>query len=110
MSNINQTFFDALLDVKAAKWSAGVSFDRSNPLPLDQWSVFKDKAAAIEYLSNAKAYPGQFIAYADDNGIMIPCILTQNADGAALELKYFSLDTNDTIEFFGGKAPQEEEL
>jgi hypothetical protein len=35
MATINENFFAALLDEQAAKWSAGVSFDRSNPLPLD---------------------------------------------------------------------------
>lgn len=78
--SINKSFFDALLDAKAAKWSAGVAFDRSNPLPLDQWSVFKDKAAAEAYLTNAKAYPGQVIAYAKDDGSMEVCVLEQNLE------------------------------
>lgn len=95
--SVNKSFFDALLDAKAAKWSAGVAFDRSNPLPLDQWSVFKDKAAAEAYLSNAKAYPGQVIAYAEADvkegetlvkaGGMVACVLSSNAAGTGLELK-----------------------
>ncbi len=99
--SVNKSFFDALLDAKAAKWSAGVAFDRSNPLPLDQWSVFKDEAAAIAYLSNAKAYPGQVIAYAEPDvyegegeqrvlkkaGGMVACVLSSNAAGTGLELK-----------------------
>lgn len=94
---VNKSFFDALLDAKAAKWSAGVAFDRSNPLPLDQWSVFKDKAAAEAYLTNAKAYPGQVIAYAEADvkdgetlvkaGGMVACVLSSNAAGTGLELK-----------------------
>ena len=87
MATMNETFFEALLSPKAAKWSAGVAFDRSNPLPLDQWSVFKDLAAATDYLSNAKAYPGQVIAYAEENGEMTVCVLSQNTDGSALTLK-----------------------
>jgi hypothetical protein len=87
MATRNETFFEALLNEKAAKWSAGVAFDRSNPLPLDQWSVFQTEAKAIEYLSNAKAYPGQVIAYAEANGEMKVCVLSQNAEGTALTLK-----------------------
>lgn len=95
--SVNKSFFDALLDAKAAKWSAGVAFDRSNPLPLDQWSVFKDKASAEAYLTNAKAYPGQVIAYAEADvkegetlvkaGGMVACVLSSNAAGTGLELK-----------------------
>ena len=83
----NQAFFEELLSPSAAKWSAGVAFDRSNGLPLDQWSVFQTKAKATEYLTNAKAYPGQVIAYAEDNGEMTVCVLSQNANGDALTLK-----------------------
>lgn len=87
-NSINKSFFDALLDAKAAKWSAGVAFDRSNPLPLDQWSVFQTKDDAVAYVtSNAKAYPGQLIAYSDTNGEMIACIVTQNIDGTVLTIK-----------------------
>ena len=83
----NQAFFDELLSPSAAKWSAGVAFDRSNGLPLDQWSVFQSLEKATEYLSNAKAYPGQVIAYAEENGEMTVCVLSQNAEGTALTLK-----------------------
>ena len=83
----NQAFFEELLSPSAAKWSAGVAFDRSNGLPLDQWSVFQTKAKATEYLTNAKAYPGQVIAYAEDNGEMTVCVLSQNVAGDALTLK-----------------------
>lgn len=87
MATINQNFFAELLSPKAAKWSAGVAFDRSNGLPLDQWSVFEDKTSAEAYLSNSKAYPGQVIAYAEDNGEMTVCVLSQNAEGTTLTLK-----------------------
>ena len=87
MATMNESFFAELLSPKAAKWSAGVAFDRSNGLPLDQWSVFQTKAAAEEYLSNSKAYPGQVIAYAETDGSMTACVLSQNAEGTALTLK-----------------------
>ena len=87
MATMNENFFAELLSPKAAKWSAGVAFDRSNGLPLDQWSVFQTKTAAEEYLSNSKAYPGQVIAYAETDGSMTACVLSQNVEGTALTLK-----------------------
>lgn len=42
-------------------------------------------------MTNAKAYPGQVIAYADDNGEMVACVLSQNADGSALVLKQIGI-------------------
>ena len=87
-SNINKKFFDALLDEKAAKWAAGVAFDRANALPLDQWSVFKTKTDAETYAaSNPRAYPGQIVAYAADNNDMVVCVLTPSADDSKLVLK-----------------------
>jgi hypothetical protein len=53
-------FFEEL--VNGASWSAGVSFKRSNPLPLDKYSVFGSTAEANAYLSNAVCYPGQVLA------------------------------------------------
>lgn len=68
--SITNKFFEALNDPKAALWSAGVAFNRSNPLPLDKWSVFQDKASAIAYAeSNPVAYPGQVIAVYDNNAM-----------------------------------------
>lgn len=91
MATMNENFFAELLSPKAAKWSAGVAFDRSNGLPLDQWSVFQTKTAAEEYLSNSKAYPGQVIAYAESDGSMTACVLSQNTDGTALTLKQIGI-------------------
>lgn len=74
---ITNDFFSALNDPKAAMWSAGVAFNRSNPLPLDKWSVFQTMAEAIAYAeSNAVAYPGQIIAVYDNND-MVACVLTE---------------------------------
>lgn len=70
-------FFEALLDPKAATWSAGVSFNRSNPLPLDKWSVFQSMDAAVAYAeTNAVAYPGQVIAVYH-NGKMVAYVLSE---------------------------------
>lgn len=54
-------FFDGLNS--GATWAAGVAFQRSNPLPLDKYSVFNSKEEAETYAStNAVAYPGQIVA------------------------------------------------
>lgn len=53
-------FFEELLS--GATWSAGVAFKRSNPLPLDRYSVFSSYEEAEAYLGNAVCYPGQVIA------------------------------------------------
>ena len=46
-----------------ATWAAGVAFQRSNPLPLDKYSVFQSEADLITYVTtNAVAYPGQIVA------------------------------------------------
>ena len=61
MAAINDKFFTDLAG--GASWAAGVSFQRSNPLPLDKYSVFQTKVKAEEYATtNPVAYPGQVIA------------------------------------------------
>ena len=76
---ITNDFFTALNDPKAAMWSAGVAFNRSNPLPLDKWSVFQTMDEAVAYAeSNAVAYPGQLIAVYDaEAGKMTAYILQE---------------------------------
>lgn len=64
MGNITNKLFDDLAN--SASWSAGVAFDRTNPLPLDKWSVFETLKDANDYAEkNPRAYPGQLIAYYD---------------------------------------------
>lgn len=46
-----------------AKWDIGVSINRTNPLPLDQYSIFASLNDLNTYAqSNAVAYPGQIVA------------------------------------------------
>lgn len=81
----NEQFFIDLS--KGASWAAGVAFQRSNPLPLDKYSVFETEAKAIEYATtSAVAYPGQVIAYVDGDKMAV-CVLAQTADGTSLELQ-----------------------
>ena len=55
-----------------ASWAAGVSFQRSNPLPLDKYSVFENYDKALEYATTkAVAYPGQVIAALEDGAMTL---------------------------------------
>lgn len=85
MATKNEQFF---IDLgKGASWAAGVAFQRSNPLPLDKYSVFASETDALNYATtNAVAYPGQIVAYVDGDKMAV-CVLAQNADGSALELQ-----------------------
>lgn len=82
MATINEKFFSDL--ASGATWSAGVAFKRSNPLPLDRYSVFETKELAETYASsNAVAYPGQVIAVAESNVMNVYVLAQQsNEDGS----------------------------
>ena len=54
------TFFQNL--ASGTKWSAGVSFTRTNALPIDDKSVFQSLEEAQTYAQSATAYPGQVVA------------------------------------------------
>lgn len=101
---ITNDFFSALNDPKAAMWSAGVAFNRSNPLPLDKWSVFQTMDEAIAYAeSNAVAYPGQIIAVYDNNE-MLACVLTEVEGKLVPEAIGVMPEGDDiTIEIIDGK-------
>lgn len=92
---ITNDFFTALNDPKAAMWSAGVAFNRSNPLPLDKWSVFQTMAEAVTYAeSNAVAYPGQVIAVYDaDAKTMSAYILQEVTVDEATKLEPVAVGT-----------------
>lgn len=66
MTDINKLFSDLdTAKARKAQYKAGVTFARTNAVPLDKYSVFKTKAEAISYVSQAEdnvAYPGQIIA------------------------------------------------
>ena len=70
MATINEKFFADL--ASGASWAAGVSFQRSNPLPIDKYSVFPSIADAQAYAStNPVAYPGQIIAVLNNNAMEV---------------------------------------
>ena len=68
-TTIRNEFFDSL--AKGAKWDVGVSINRTNPLPLDQYSVFKTEAELNTYIAGAFSYPGQIVALVDENETVI---------------------------------------
>jgi hypothetical protein len=86
-----------------ASWAAGVSFQRSNPLPLDKYSVFQSEADLVTYVTtNAVAYPGQIVAVYDatsaemrafvissvgENGTYIPVGTETVVDGKSIAMK-----------------------
>lgn len=52
---------------EGAQWDAGIVFNRTNPIPLDKFSVFPSLSAAKSYSElSAIAYPGQIITVVDD--------------------------------------------
>lgn len=71
-----------------ARWNAGVSFYRTNPLPLDDKSVFDSLEAAQTYAQSATAYPGQIIAVVANDGANT----------------YYGIAQDGTLESIGGSA------
>ena len=113
-----QEFFDGL--TSGATWSAGVAFKRSNPLPIDRYSVFNaytpegsapdaDDGSLNYYIEkNPVAYPGQVVAViaegsatvyvlqGETGGTLKPVALASSettADIAELESKVSALET-----------------
>ena len=66
---IRDDFFTSLN--KGARWDVGVSIKRSNPLPLDDKSVFDSYAALEAYAADVLAYPGQVVAVVGDSSTTI---------------------------------------
>ena len=89
-------FFENLEN--GATWSAGVAFKRSNPLPIDRYSVFQTDADAKSYAkTNPVAYPGQLIAVVTDSGATAYIIREVGAadtvtDGGLIKLAYTTGD------------------
>lgn len=79
---IRDSFFDSL--AKGAKWDVGVSINRTNPLPLDQYSVFKTETELDTYIGGAFSYPGQIVALVGAEETVI-YYLAEKADHSGLE-------------------------
>lgn len=88
---LRENFFDSLQ--KGAKWDVGVSINRTNPLPLDQYSVFKSEADLDTYIKGAFSYPGQIVAVVDETETKIYYLAenkieTKNAEGEVIKTEY----------------------
>ena len=81
-----ENFFSQL--ETGARWNAGVSFYRTNPLPIDDKSVFESLTAAQEYAQSPTAYPGQIIAVVDQSGTNT----------------YYGIAQDGTLESIGGSV------
>lgn len=66
---LRENFFESLAN--GAKWDVGVSINRTNPLPLDQYSVFESETKLNEYIAGAFSYPGQILALVDEDETVI---------------------------------------
>ena len=53
-----------------AVWNTGVTFERTNPIPIEKYSIFATVDAAKDYINNPEsvAYPGQIIAVVPEEG------------------------------------------
>jgi uncharacterized coiled-coil protein SlyX len=91
---IRDDFFTAL--TKGARWDVGVSIKRSNPLPLDDKSVFQTYEALEAYAADVLAYPGQVVAvvgetsttiyYLDQNLAIQPVGIIPTGDDKTVEV------------------------
>ena len=60
MATNKDTLFDKTLN--GSFWNAGVTFERTNPVPLEKYSIFRTLADAQDYAkNNAVSYLGQII-------------------------------------------------
>ena len=81
-----------------AAWDSGVVFNRTNPIPIDKFSVFESLSAAQAYVtSNPVAYPGQLIAVVPQSGDATGYIILANGTlkelGAQIDLTNFATKT-----------------
>lgn len=66
-----ETLFNAE-NLNGAKWSFGVPLERTNPVPIDKWSIFETYAEAVAFVNRKTgniAYPGQIIAIETDTQV-----------------------------------------
>lgn len=91
-----EEFFDAL--ASGARWDVGVSINRTNPLPLDAYSVFETFTDAENYAkTNALAYPGQILTVVDETSVDAYVIVVAGADGVLNKLASTTA-TGDIVE------------
>lgn len=80
------TSIDNLFEkLNGSKWNAGVTFERTNPVPLDKYTVFKNFNDLSTYAdSNPVSYPGQLLATVEEvSGVNFYKV---NVDGSVTQL------------------------
>ena len=62
-----------------AVWNTGVTFERTNPVPIEKYSIFATLAEAQTYaFENPVAYPGQTLAVVTDTNEVTLYIVQSN--------------------------------
>jgi hypothetical protein len=79
---LRENFFESLAN--SAKWDVSVAINRTNPRPLDQYSVFESEAKLDAYIAGAFSYPGQIVALVGAEETVI-YYLAEKADHSGLE-------------------------
>lgn len=70
-----------------AVWNTGVTFERTNPVPIDKYSIFSSLADAQAYaFENPVAYPGQTLAVVTDTNKVTLYVIQANAATAEASL------------------------
>ena len=73
---------------EGAYWNTGVTFKRTNPVPIENYSIFGTLAAAQDYaFTNAVAYPGQTLAVVTDTNKVTLYIIQAGATSKETSLK-----------------------
>lgn len=85
-----QAFFD---NMEGKTWSLGSAFKRADALPLDLYSVWKNKEDAVEYAAtHATAYPGQTLIVVEKEG---------EGEAAVDKIKLYYIDENRELQEVG---------
>jgi hypothetical protein len=94
-------FFDRL--TKGSRWDVGVSIKRTNPLPLDDKSVFSSYTELEKYLESTDdaptlAYPGQVVTVVEADNVVLYVL---NAELSPVPVMF------DTVQINGMGVPLE---
>ena len=90
MTTVEELFENLLT---GTSWQAGVTFRRTNGVPIDKYSVFETLADATQYAMSAVAYPGQVIAVQENE--QVPWTPTVTTQGSSVEVPTFTLSCEE---------------
>lgn len=88
MAISRNTLFDKLssAESKGTQWSTGVTFNRTNPVPIDKsgyFQTFNDLSAYAAATTNTVAFPGQVLTLVEANSVKLYKI---NVDGTVTQI------------------------